>query len=216
MRLGERDQPRVEGLAALAQARRVAQSLERERLHGGQRVLDPVIELVDQQFAVTLLPLAFGNVDGGTNRALELPRRIDDRRGLENRRQRRPVVEPDLQFLGRDLFAPRGALERQFGRREFVAVAKNATSRTLVRRPGQRHVRIGRDVQEPRPIGVPEARFASRSWVNHTAVGTVLTTASEARGLLALDLLGVFADPRELQVASERASNSRAENGLFT
>ncbi|MEJ2626873.1 MAG: hypothetical protein P8Z80_20980 [Pseudolabrys sp.] len=54
VRLRQRDQPAFEALAERARRSGAARGLRGQRLHGGERVLDPVIELVDQELLALL------------------------------------------------------------------------------------------------------------------------------------------------------------------
>ena len=49
VRLGQRDQPAFEASHERLAGFRAARGLRRERLHGGERILDPVIQFVDQK-----------------------------------------------------------------------------------------------------------------------------------------------------------------------
>ena len=59
---GEREQAGLERGLRLVQRCRVAQGLGRDGLHGGQRVLHPVVQLVDQKPLVLLRLLGLGDV----------------------------------------------------------------------------------------------------------------------------------------------------------
>src|SRR5215212_865039 len=60
--LGDGEQARLEGLAELLDRAGAARRLRRDRLHRRQRVLDPMIELVEEKLAALLGGLALGDV----------------------------------------------------------------------------------------------------------------------------------------------------------
>ena len=63
VRARQGDQAALEAGPGLLGARRVAQGLRGDRLHGGEGVLDAVVQLVDQKLLMFLEPLALGDVD---------------------------------------------------------------------------------------------------------------------------------------------------------
>ena len=62
MHIAERDEARVEGPQRLRSDTRSAKALRCDRLHRGERVLDAVLQFVDQQVALLLGALAIGHV----------------------------------------------------------------------------------------------------------------------------------------------------------
>ena len=73
VRLRQRKEPRLEGGGEVAEIRCRAQGLGGERLDRRERVLNPMIELVDQELALLLRLLALGDVDQAADHPLEAP-----------------------------------------------------------------------------------------------------------------------------------------------
>src|SRR6185437_8752720 len=76
--VGERVQARRKRRALFLGCR--AEGLSRDRLHGAKRVLDPVLDFIEQQFSRRLGLLALGNVAGDFRGADDAPFRFPDRR----------------------------------------------------------------------------------------------------------------------------------------
>src|SRR5690606_33876879 len=65
--------------------------LSRQRLYRRERVLDPVIELINEDLLPALGPLAFGYVDEHVDGADEIPFGITKRRGIGDERNARAI-----------------------------------------------------------------------------------------------------------------------------
>ncbi len=89
---GEREQPRLEGLPRRHRVGGHAQRLMGDRLHGRQRVLDPVVELVDEPSRILKRPPLPVDVDHRHDAAARPPRRRGSAR--PSRRSRRDARPP--------------------------------------------------------------------------------------------------------------------------
>src|SRR5215469_10476763 len=105
MGFGERREPHLEGIARLGQRRGIAQGLHREELHRRQRILDAMVQLVEQQLAMLLLPLALADVAGNLGCADDLPLRIGQGRNGQRDSEQRTVFATPHGFIVVDVLA---------------------------------------------------------------------------------------------------------------
>ena len=100
-----------------------------DRLDGGERVLDPVVELVQQKHSMVFDPLAFADIETGGHGADDGAGRIANRRGLGEKRQRRTIGKSHFNFVVDDDLATGSPLDRQHIGVDFLAIAESAIVR---------------------------------------------------------------------------------------
>ena len=148
VRLRQRDQPSFEAVAEFFRARHAARGLRGERLHGRQRVLDAVIELVDQQPVALLGRLALGDVLHHAHQIEQIGLGVAHRRGTDRHPDHAAVLAHEalldrIEFqLARQLLVERlvvglgvvgmGGAEQMPGRQQFVAAEAGNVADRLV------------------------------------------------------------------------------------
>jgi hypothetical protein len=111
--LGQGDDAGRERLLGLGQGSGGVEGLAGDGLDRGQRVLDPVIQLVDQQPQVQLGPLALGDVDGGADHAHRPAGLVEEAPPLGRDPALLAVVAADRTIFDVDVAAQRRIHRRQ-------------------------------------------------------------------------------------------------------
>ena len=140
----EVQQPLLEGRTCIGAD--VLQGQGRDRLHDRQRVLHPVIELVQQQLEMVLVAVPLGHVGSGRHAALQIAAFAAQRCGAHQQHLPVAVVEAHFEQLFRDGLAARGTVQGPLFGWQFDTLAKNRETHRPVQRAGE--VELARDAQK--------------------------------------------------------------------